>query len=99
MAQMTWRASEELLEQVRRQAKERGRSLNEWVTEVLTAVTDPRTAGTEADQVRERLAAAGLLEPVLARPRRAVDPKHLAAARKAAGRGTPMSDLVADSRR
>lgn len=96
---MTWRASEELLERVRRQAEERGRSLNEWVTEVLSAVTDPSTAGTEAEQIRERLRAAGILESIPARPRRPVSAKQLAAARQAAGGGTPMSELIADGRR
>ena len=36
---MTWRASEELLERVRRQAAEQGRSLNDWVTVVLDAAS------------------------------------------------------------
>jgi hypothetical protein len=99
MAQMTWRASEELLERVRQQAKAHGRSLNEWVTQILSAVTDPSTAGTEADQIRERLRAAGILENVEPRPPRPVNAKQLAAARRAAGRGTALSDLVTEGRR
>lgn len=98
MAQMTWRTTEELLERVRRQAVAQGRSLNEWVTLVLDAATDPDLAGTEADRVRERLANAGLLAstgPARRRPSAA----KMARARAAAGRGTPLSDLVRDGRR
>jgi hypothetical protein len=100
MAQMTWRTTEELLDRVRAQAEQRGRSLNEWVTTVLAAASDPDLAGTDADRVRERLARAGLLEqpaevPTGRRPPRA----RLESARAAAGHRTPLSDLVADSRR
>ena len=98
---MTWRASEELLERVRRQACEQGRSLNDWVTVVLDAASDPATADGQAQRLRERLGRAGLLEvpdvtvPVgPARP----TPERLAAARAAAGRGTPLAQLVSDGR-
>lgn len=98
---MTWRTTEELLSRVRRQAELHGRSLNDWVTTVLAAASDPSYAGTAAERVRERLTAAGLIEPPQARTRslRAVDRKRLAAARAAAGRGTPLSELVTDRRR
>lgn len=95
---MTWRASEELLERVRRQAAERGRSLNDWVTAVLDAASDPATAGSEAARLRERLGRAGLLEPVdTAAPHRP-EAAALARARAAAGRGTSVSDLVREGR-
>ena len=99
MAQMTWRTSDELLERVRRQAQQRGRSLNDWVTAVLSAATDPSFAGDEAQQIRERLAAANLLEPVEAAVRRRPAAPDVARARAAAGRGTPLSELVGDGRR
>jgi hypothetical protein len=97
MAQMTWRPSDELLERVRAQAAQNGRSLNEWVTTVLDAVTDPTSAGDVAQQVRERLARAGVLESTFdarKRPGKA----ELARARAAAGRGTPLAQLVRDGR-
>ena len=99
MAQMTWRASEELLERVRKQAVQQGKSLNEWVTAVLDAVSNPDTAGSERAQIRERLAVGGLLqaqssEPEASRPSR----RQFEAARAAAGHGTPLSDLVAKGR-
>jgi hypothetical protein len=99
MAQMTWRTSEELLERVRHQAQQRGRSLNDWVTAVLSAATDPALTGDDAQRVRERLAAAGLLEPVEPLQQRRPAAADVARARAAAGRGTPLSDLVADGRR
>ncbi len=99
MAQMTWRTSDELLERVRRQASQRGRSLNDWVTTVLSAATDPALSGDEAQQVRERLTAAGLLEPVEPVAHRRPAEADVARARAAAGQGTPVSDLVAEGRR
>ena len=95
---MTWRTTDELLERVRRQAAGQGRSLNDWVTAVLAAASDPATAGSEATQIRERLAHAGLLAAT-GPARRRPDAARLARARAAAGRGTPVSDLVSDGRR
>lgn len=94
---MTWRASEELLGLVRRAAARQGRSMNDFVTAVLEAATDPELAGDEADRVRERLAAAGLLAPA-SRSARRPDPRAVAAARAAAGRGTPLARIVDEDR-
>lgn len=100
MAQMTWRTSDELLERVRRQAVDHGRSLNEWVTTVLDAASDPSSASSPAAELRERLARAGILSDVSQRSGPStVDPDRLAAARAAAGRGTPLSDVVVANRR
>lgn len=96
---MTWRAPDEVLEQVRRQAQQHGRSLNDWVTTVLTAASDPDYAASEAAKVRERLARAGLLErPAGDPPRRPAAPR-VKAARARAGTGRPLSELVAEQRR
>ena len=94
---MTWRTSDELLERVRRQAERHGRSLNDWVTTVLSAASDPASAGSEAEQIRERLAHAGLLATT-GPPRSRPSARRVAEARAAAGRGTPLSDLVAEGR-
>lgn len=94
---MTWRADDELLERVRQQAARQGRSLNEWVTIVLAAASDPSLAGSEAEQIRERLARAGLLAPT-GPARKRPSAQRVAQARAAAGRGTPLSDLVAADR-
>ncbi len=95
---MTWRAPEELLERVRRQAAEHGRSLNDWVTAVLDAASDPSTAGSEAARLRERLGRAGLLEPTDTTAARRPEAGALARARAAAGHGTSLSELVREGR-
>ncbi|MGH3768357.1 MAG: transcriptional regulator [Pseudonocardiaceae bacterium] len=97
MAQVTWRAPDELVARIRRAAEQRGSSINEFVTRVLDAATDPELTDDESLQVRERLAAAGLLAPVgPPRPRPAED--DVAGARRRAGQGYPLADLVRESR-
>ena len=97
MAQVTWRAPEELVERVRRAARQRGDSINEFVTRVLDAATDPELTDDESLRIRERLAAAGLLAPIgPPRPRPAED--DLARARRRVGQGHPLADLVREDR-
>lgn len=97
MGQVTWRASDELLDRVRRAAANDGRSMNEYVTSVLDAATDPDLAGDEAAVLRERLARAGLLAPPGPRRRRP-DADEVARARSRAGRGTSLAELVGEGR-
>ena len=96
MTQVTWRAPDELVDRVRRLAAEQGRSMNDLLTAVLAAATDPSLAGSEAERVRERLAAAGLLVPTPRQPapRRRPGREEVSRARSAAGKGTPLSELV-----
>ena len=97
MGQVTWRVPDDVLERVRAQATERGRSLNEWLTVVMTAAADPASAGSEGEALRERLTRAGLLETSDRRARRpAADP--VASARAAAGRGELASEIVSRHR-
>ncbi len=96
---MTWRTSDELLERVRRQARTHGRSLNEWVTTVQSAASDPAYAGDEAQELRERLARAGVLDDPAPASRARPAPARLAKSRAAAGRGTPLSGIVSAYRR
>ena len=99
MAQMTWRAPEELLKNVRVAAELAGMSMNEYVTMVLTAATDPDTAADEMIRIRERLARAGILAPSGPPYTGPVpDDADLARARAAAGRGKPLSDFVSEGR-
>ena len=97
MAQMSWRSTEELADRVRRAARANGRSMNDYVTAVLDAATDPDLAGTEVEALRARLARARLLVP--AGPRRA-RPAHgdVVRAQAAASGGTPLSSLVEEGR-
>ena len=96
---MTWRVSDQLLEQVRRQAQQHGRSLNDWVTTVMSAASDPAHASGEAAQLRERLARAGLLEMPSGEAPPRPDAERVAAARARAGAGRPLSETVAEQRR
>jgi uncharacterized protein (DUF1778 family) len=101
MAQLTIRADEEVVDRIRSAARAEGKSVNRFVTDVLSAATDPDHAGSDAERTRERLRRAGLLDelgdppPGLRRP----DPAELAKARRAASQGTPLSDLIVAERR
>ena len=97
MAQVTWRASEALVERVRQAAIRDGRSMNEYLTRLAEAATDPDLAESDLIRLRERLARAGLLAPEGPRRRRP-DPKAVARARRRAGRGTPLSELIDTNR-
>ncbi|CAN5291045.1 hypothetical protein BH20ACT3_BH20ACT3_06170 [soil metagenome] len=98
MTQVTWRATEELVERVRAVAAQDGRSLNDFLTRLARAATDPELAGADAARLRERLARAGLLVTPDGPPRPPPDPDVVAAARRRAGSGTPAADLVAEGR-
>ncbi len=97
MTQVTWRAPDELVERTRQAAAREGRSLNDYLTRLAQAATDPELAGSDAERIRERLSLAGLLAPA-GPPARSPDPAAVARARRRAGRGTPLSDLVAEER-
>lgn len=94
---MTWRAPADLIERVRRAARRQHRSMNDYVTAVLDAATNPRLGGSEAERLRERLDQAGLLaEP--GEPRRRPPREEAAGARRHAGVGTALSQLVSEDR-
>lgn len=98
MAQVTWRAPDESVERVRQTGLQEGRSLNEDLTRPARAATDPALAASDVERLRERLAHAGLLAPHGERRRRP-GKSEVAAARRRAGHGTPLADLVTESRR
>ena len=98
MAQVSWRTDDELLDRVKHAAARAGWSVNEWLTRVADAATDPDLAGSEYSRVRERLARAGLLEEATGEPTRRPDPAAVREARRAAAEGTPLSQLVIDGR-
>lgn len=94
---MTWRAEEELMRRVKCSAERRGVSLNEYVTRVMRAVTDPDLEDDEARAVRAKLAQAGLLDSS-GTPRSRPSREAVEKARRAASGGTAMEDLVAEGR-
>lgn len=99
-SQVTWRADDELIDRAKRRAAELHTSLNGFLTLVVDTATNPEAAGSEAERLRERLAAAGLL----AQPSVPDDPPptgdDLADVRSEFARcGGPMlSDLIAEGR-
>jgi hypothetical protein len=95
--QVTWRAPEGLLQRVKAVAARQGYSMNEFLTRVLDAATDPDLAGTEAERVRERLGQAGVLvvpTPVSRRP----DSDQVAGARRRVGAAASLADIVSRDR-
>ena len=100
MQQFSVRLSDERGEAVRRLAAARGRSVNQTFDDLVAAATDPTHAESELVALRERLSRAGLgfdtsVLPEAPRP----SEQNLRRARAAAGRGTPMAQLVSESRR
>jgi plasmid stability protein len=100
MAQLSIRLDDALAAQVKTRSEALGRSVNGWVVAVLQAAVDPELAGSEAERTRERLRRAGLLvEPERAARRAPVDQARVRSARRAAGAGKRLSELVSDERR
>lgn len=99
MSQLTIRTDTDLVERVRAAASASGCSMNEWVTLVLRAATDPDTEDREIARIRARLRLAGVLAdlPPTSGDRPPTEAVRAAAVR--AGRGTPLSDLVREDRR
>jgi plasmid stability protein len=99
MAQFTIRLDDELAREVKAEAAAQGHSVNGWVVAVLDAAVNPDLEDSDRARTRGRLERAGLLakprgEAGVARP----DRRHVESARKAAGKGTPLSRLVSDGR-
>lgn len=98
MGQVSWRAPDELVDRVRAVARELGYSVNQYLTLVVEAATNPDLAGSQAEKVRERLARAKLLAPAGV-PRTRPSSDELGRVRAAAGRNTTLADLIVENRR
>lgn len=100
MAQFTVRLDDELARQVKAYAAALGRSVNGWVVAVLGAAVDPDLADSESERTHARLARVGLLLTPGSRHAAAPpDAERVRRARKAAGAGTRLSELVSEGRR
>jgi predicted transcriptional regulator len=100
MQQFSVRLSDEGAAAVRRLASARGRSINQTFEDLVVAATDPAHAGDELAELRERLARADLTFDVSTIPDAQVpSDDELERARAAAGRGTPLADLISEGRR
>jgi len=98
MAQLTIRLPDELAAGVRDRAADEGKSVNRFVLDAMRALVDPDLEESDVERIRARLRRAGLLhEPERRRIPRA-DPEALDQARRAAGRGKPLSEYVIEGR-
>lgn len=99
MGQMTIRADDELIEQAKARARQLGQSLNHFVSFAIRAAVDPELEGDEAERLRARFRAAGILDETPIQP---TFPKPSAAALRRAQRhargGTSISDLIVAER-
>ncbi|RSM86923.1 transcriptional regulator [Kibdelosporangium aridum] len=108
MAQVSWRADDELVDRVRRAAAAQRRSMNDFMTLVLEAATNADLEGDEYTRIRERLMRVDLVsqlpvtvyvdEEGIARHRVRPPREAVEKARKAAGRGRSLSDYVSEDR-
>ncbi len=72
--------------------------MNDYVTSVLDAATDPDLADSAAERLRERLSRAGLLVTSARLPGRRPSHEAVAAAGARAAAGRPVSEFVTDGR-
>ncbi len=98
MAQFTLRINDDLAAAIRSEAAQTGRSVNAWLTFVARVATDQQAEGDEVTRLREKLRRAGLLSEHASDDGPDVDDEVFREARAAAGRGTPLSQLVSEGR-
>lgn len=98
MAQLTIRAPEDLVARTRLAAAAAGQSMNEYVVVLLDAATDPDLAGSQAERIRQRLAQAGLLEPLPTDTGGRPSPEALRQAGRRAASGRTLAELVQEGR-
>lgn len=98
MANVTLRLDDETWTAVKAAAAREGESANSYIGLVLTALTDPRSAGDAVERVRERLRRAGMLEEPPRSNLRRPSAAAVRAAGRRAGRGKPVSDFVVEGR-
>ncbi len=98
MKQITLRVPDDLAADLRDEAARLGFSVNGFVINGLRGWLDPDAEGDEVERLRAKLRRAGLLEEPEPYSGERPEPEALERARIAAGRGTPLSDLVSEGR-
>ena len=69
-------------------------SVNRYISHVLSLATSEDDQDSEAERMRQRLRAAGLLASEESSSERRVSDDELTELRRLAGTGTPLSDIV-----
>ena len=99
MAQVSWRANDELVRRVQTVAAADGLSMNEFITRVLSLATDSDERDPASVRLRERLRAAGMLASWSATSDRPADADLARARAAAADRDPALSHIVSADRR
>lgn len=99
MSQVSWRAPDTLVERVQKTAAAQGRSMNDFMTRILDVATSPDARDPEEVRLRARLERAGLLVVPMHWDEVVPSAPEIEAARKEAGSGTSLSDLISHDRR
>lgn len=98
MAQVSWRTDDALVARVRAQALHFGLSIDEYLTRLARAATDPTYLEDPAEQVRERLRQAGLFADVPLPEGVPPSAAEIAAAQQRSASGISLADLVDEGR-
>lgn len=98
MRQFSVRLSDDHGAAIKRLAQARGRSVNQTFEDLVVAATDPGNAPDANAALRERLVRAGLIYDVPVAVGARPETSALDEARAAAGRGTPLSQIVSEQR-
>lgn len=94
MGQVSWRVDDELLQRVRHSAAAADLSVNKYISRVLSLATSEDDESSEAQRMRQRLRAAGVLASGDRPGTRRVNDEEFVRLRRLAGHGTPLSDVV-----
>ena len=100
MGQVGWRMDDELLQRVRNSAEAAGMSVNRYITRALSLIISEDDQSTQAQRMRQRARAAGILSSDdLPGPSLVVDDdEEFTRLRMLAGRGKPVSEIVLEER-
>lgn len=101
MVQLSLRVDEDLHRRASQAAQTAGTSLNGYIARVLRVALEPHSGEPDAERIRARLVAAGLIEvaqPPAGPPITADEESRFQEALARSGGGTPGSALVAEER-